>query len=133
MGVGAVNSQKSASWGNGANSGGRSKRMGAPARTLALIYPAWRWNKLPSNQHSSDSADGNGKKFTNGWKSTEEEDQGSAASQTNEQNSVWAKAGGTVEVKVVQKALDASRRGDWGKSEQREKEKWTSTRYSKAL
>lgn len=93
---GAVNSQ-SASWGNGANSGGSRRGWGAPAQNTGTNIPSVEWNKLPSNQHSSDSADGNGKKFTNGWKSTEEEDQGSAASQTNEQNSVWAKTGGTVE------------------------------------
>ncbi|XP_078201059.1 trinucleotide repeat-containing gene 6A protein isoform X34 [Callithrix jacchus] len=95
---GAANSQ-STSWGsgNGANSGGSRRGWGTPAQNTGTNLPSVEWNKLPSNQHSNDSANGNGKKFTNGWKSTEEEDQGSATSQTNEQSSVWAKTGGTVE------------------------------------
>ncbi|KAL0616963.1 Trinucleotide repeat-containing gene 6A protein, partial [Plecturocebus cupreus] len=95
---GAANSQ-STSWGsgNGTNSGGSRRGWGTPAQNTGTNLPSVEWNKLPSNQHSNDSANGNGKKFTNGWKSTEEEDQGSATSQTNEQSSVWAKTGGTVE------------------------------------
>lgn len=78
---GAANSQ-STSWGsgNGANSGGSRRGWGTPAQNTGTNIPSVEWNKLPSNQHSNDSANGNGKKFTNGWKSTEEEDQGSAAS-----------------------------------------------------
>ncbi|XP_013360255.1 PREDICTED: trinucleotide repeat-containing gene 6A protein isoform X7 [Chinchilla lanigera] len=95
---GAANPQ-STSWGNGngANSGGSRRGWGAPAQNTGTNVPSVEWNKLPSNQHSNDSANGNAKKFTNGWKSAEEEDQGSATSQTNEQNSVWAKTGGAVE------------------------------------
>lgn len=57
------------------NSGGSRRGWGAPAQNTGTNIPSVNGNKLSGNQHSSDSADGNGKKFTNGWKSTEEEDQ----------------------------------------------------------
>lgn len=93
---GAANSQ-SASWasGNGANAGAGRRGWGIPAQNTGTNVPGVEWSQLPSNQHSSEGASGNGKKFTNGWKSTEDEDQGSsAAPQTNEPSSVWAKTAG---------------------------------------
>ncbi|XP_043834486.1 trinucleotide repeat-containing gene 6A protein isoform X4 [Dromiciops gliroides] len=93
-----VNSQN-VPWGsgNGVNSGGNRRGWGSPAQNTGTNVSNGEWNKLPSNQHSNESMNGNSRKFTNGWKPTEEEDQSSATSQINEQNTIWAKTTGTGE------------------------------------
>uniref|UniRef100_A0A8D0L776 Trinucleotide repeat containing adaptor 6A n=1 Tax=Sphenodon punctatus TaxID=8508 RepID=A0A8D0L776_SPHPU len=85
-------------WGNGssASSGGSRRGWGNPAQNAGASLSNGEWNKLPSNQHSNESVNGNGRKLTNGWKPTEEDNlcnnsQSSAASQITEQSSVWAK------------------------------------------
>ncbi|XP_044308459.1 trinucleotide repeat-containing gene 6A protein isoform X2 [Varanus komodoensis] len=54
------------------------------------------WNKLPSTQRSSEGTNGNGKKFTNMWKSVEEESaaadlQSFVVAAITEQDGGWAK------------------------------------------
>lgn len=91
-----ANSQ-GAPWGSahGASAGGSRRGWGSPAQNTAASVPGVEWSKLPSNQHSSDSANGSSKTFTNGWRSAEEDGPGSGTSQTSEQGGVWAAAGGT--------------------------------------
>lgn len=95
--AGTVNSQNMP-WGsgNGASAGGSRRGWGNPAQNTGTNISNGEWSKLPSNQHSNESVNGNTRKFTNGWKSTEEDDlnsQSSAVSQITEQNSSWAKTG----------------------------------------
>ncbi|XP_071617107.1 trinucleotide repeat-containing gene 6A protein isoform X8 [Heliangelus exortis] len=96
--AGAVSSQNGP-WGggNGASAGGSRRGWGSPAQSVGTGgVPNGDWSKLPGNQHSNESLSGNSRKFTNGWKSTEEDElssQSPAASQGTEQSGTWAKTG----------------------------------------
>ncbi|XP_069065791.1 trinucleotide repeat-containing gene 6A protein isoform X2 [Pleurodeles waltl] len=98
-----TNGEKSGSWeqstshphimqwgtGNGDSSGGDRRGWGAPAQNSGTNVSNGEWSKLPNNQHSNDGANGTKtKKLTNGWKSTDEDED---ASSQNQQNNMWAK------------------------------------------
>ncbi|XP_062999400.1 trinucleotide repeat-containing gene 6A protein isoform X1 [Elgaria multicarinata webbii] len=91
-GAGVGNTQN-APWVGGIGTGSGEARRG-PAQNTNLADG--EWNKLPSNQHSSEGTSGNIKKFTNVWKSAEEENAGVdiqnfPATQILEQNGGWTK------------------------------------------
>ncbi|XP_063170723.1 trinucleotide repeat-containing gene 6A protein isoform X2 [Candoia aspera] len=90
--AGMGNSQNGA-WGPRSGMGPGGGRRGS-AQNANIIDG--EWNKLPSN-HSSEALSGNGKMFTNEWKSAEEEKAGvdpqcCTAPQAMEQNGGWTKA-----------------------------------------
>lgn len=92
--VAGVGNSQNGAWGPRSGMGhGGARRGSAQNANLG----DGEWNKLPSS-HSSEANSGNGKKFTNEWKSAKEEKAGvdpqcCAAPQALEQNGGWTKAG----------------------------------------